>query len=189
MSMHINDDEKNQKIEEFVKEKIEIKQRIKDKLKKEINEIDFILTKSKIDAICSLVQEDIETYFKIRKEEYELGYLEELSIKEEDKRKFFNNLLKDSFKELEIFVKINKNSVFNTRFNGKYFLFKEHENVLIALLIENFSRPDSAEEDIEIYISRKELEEYIKIYEVRDDFIERLKENQILTEEKYNKDD
>lgn len=56
MSMYINDDEKNQKIEELIKDELKIIGKIKEKLKQEINKIDFILAKSKIDGIHSLVQ-------------------------------------------------------------------------------------------------------------------------------------
>lgn len=187
MNIGINDDEKNKRIEKLIKEELEIIERIKDKLKKEINETDFILTESKIDEMYSLVEENIENYFKVRKEEYELWHLEKLNVKEENKRNFFKNLLKDSFKELEIFVKINNNPILNPYFNDKYILFKGNEGTLIAFLIENFSRFNGIESEFEIYITRKELEELIKIYEVEEDFIEKLEKNNLLITNRYTK--
>ena len=187
MNIGINDDEKNKRIEKLIKEELEIIERIKDKLKKEINETDFILTESKIDEMYSLVEENIENYFKVRKEEYELWHLEKLNVKEENKRNFFKNLLKDSFKELEIFVKINNNPILNPYFNDKYILFKGNEGTLIAFLIENFSRFNGIESEFEIYITRKKLEELIKIYEVEENFIEKLEKNNLLIINRYNK--
>ena len=187
MNNGINGDEKNKRIEELIKEELEIIERIKDKLKKEINKIDVILTESKIDEMYSLVEENIENYFKVRKEEYKLWHSQELIVNEENKRKFFNNLLKDSFKELEIFVKINNNPILNPYFNDKYILFKGNEGTLIAFLIENFSRFNGIESEFEIYITRKKLEELIKIYEVEENFIEKLEKNNLLIINRYNK--
>lgn len=172
--MEINNDEK---IEKLLKETTEIRDKIKEKIKQEIDKIDFLLSADKIDDIYSSVEKDIEYYFNKRKEIPALGnYVIE-------NKKFFNNLLRIIFKELEILIKIRNNSIFD----GEYIIFKSNESILISFLIENFKDNDGIERKYNIYISRIKLEEFIEVYEVKDDFIDRLKKEKILFENKLNK--
>lgn len=172
--MEINNDEK---IEKLLKETTEIREKIKEKIKQEIDRIDFLLSADKIDDIYSSVEKDIEYYFNKRKEIPALGnYVIE-------NKKFFNNLLRIIFKELEILIKIRNNNIFD----GEYIVFKPNESILISFLIENFKDNDGIERKYNIYISRIKLEEFIEVYEVKDDFIDRLKKEKILFENKLNK--
>lgn len=178
MNNEINDDEKNKKIQELIKEEIEITERIKDKLKEEINKIDFILTKLEIDSMYNLVQEDIKEYFNKDEKRFKLIANSEYII---DKEKFFVDILRIIFKELEIIVKIK-----NEYISKVCFLFKGNEGVLISFLIENFRKINGIENEFEIYITRKELENLIEFYEVKDNFIDKLEKNKLLIIDKYN---
>ena len=57
-------EEQSQKIEKLIKEESKIIEEIKNKLKIEINKIDFRLTKEKLDEIYVIVEEDINNYLK-----------------------------------------------------------------------------------------------------------------------------
>lgn len=178
------DDEKSKKIEEIIKDELKIIERIKEKLKKEINKIIFILAKSEIDNMYSLVQEDVEEYFIKNKERVELVREIEFVIEDQRKEKFFIDTLKIIFKELEIVVKAKNKFIFD----GESILFKGNEGILISFLIENFRNINGVENDFEIYISRKELEKFIKIYRVESNFIDKLEKNELLIIDKYNND-
>lgn len=183
MDNEINDNEKNKRIEKLIKDELKIIGEIKEKLKKEINEIDFILTESKINDMYSLVQEGIKEYFNKDDEKFKLIANSEYRSDKDREKIFFINTLKIIFKELEIIVKI-KNKIL---FDGEYILFKDNETILISFLMENFRNANGIESNFEIYITRKELEELIKIYEVKDNFINKLEKNGLLVIDKYNK--
>lgn len=178
------DDEKSKKIEELIKDELKIIERIKEKLKKEINKVIFILAKSEIDNMYNLVQEDVKEYFIKNKERVELVRETEFVIEDQRKEKFFIDTLKIIFKELEIVVKAKNKFIFD----GESILFKGNEGILISFLIENFRNINGVENDFEIYISRKELEKFIKIYRVESNFIDKLEKNELLIIDKYNND-
>lgn len=184
MNIEINDDEKNKKIEELIKYELKIIEKIKEKLKKEINEIVFIMTESEIDNMYNLVQEDVEDYFSKYKERIKLVKGTEFVIEDWRKNKFFVNTLKIIFNELEIIVKARNKTIFD----GESILFKRNEGVLISFLIENFRNINGIENDFEIYITKKELKKFIEIYEVEINFIDRLEKNELLIIDKYNND-
>lgn len=174
--MDISDNEKNEKIEKRLKETREIrdkiKERIKQEIKQEIDKIDFLLSVSKIDEIYGLVEKDIEHYSS------------QITYNIENK-KFFHTLLKIVFKELEILVKIRSNDIFN----GEYIIFKSNESVLISFLIENFKSNNIIERTYNLYITKTELKEFIEIYKVKDDFIDKLKKYKILTGNRLDEED
>lgn len=184
MNIGINDDEKNKRIEELIKEELEIIKKIKEKLKKKINKVDFILTKSEIDNMYDLVKVNIEEYFYKNKERFKLINGTEFIVENWKKENFYINTLKIIFKELEIVVKARNKFIFD----GDSILFKRNESILISFLIENFRNINGVENDFEIYITRKELEKFIKIYEVKSDFIDKLEKNELLIIDKYNND-
>lgn len=174
--VEINNDEK---IEKLLKETTEIRDKIKEKIKQEIDKIDFLLSADKIDDIYSSVEKDIEYYFNKRKEIPALGnYVIE-------NKKFFHTLLKIVFKELEILVKIRSNDIFD----GEYIIFKSNESVLISFLIENFKSNDGIERTYNLYITKTKLKEFIEIYKVKDDFIDKLKKYKILTGNRLDEED
>ena len=160
MSIGINENEKNKRIEELIKEELEIIKKIKEKLKKKINKVDFILTKSEIDNMYDLVKVNIEEYFYKNKERFKLINGTEFIVENWKKENFYINTLKIIFKELEIVVKARNKFIFD----GDSILFKRNESILISFLIENFRNINGVENDFEIYITRKELEKFIKIY-------------------------
>ena len=86
MEINTNNDEKNKRIEELIKDELKIIGEIKEKLKKEINEIDFILNESKIYDMYSLVEEGIKEYFTKNGERFKLVTNSEYSIDEERKK-------------------------------------------------------------------------------------------------------
>lgn len=184
MNIEINDDEKNKKIEELIKDELKIIEKIKEKLKKEINKIVFIMNKLEVDGMYNLVKEDVENYFSKCKERIKLTKGTEFVIEEERKNNFFIDTLKIVFKELEIVVKAKNKLIFD----GESILFKRNEGVLISFLIENFRNINGIENDFEIYITRKELEKFIEIYEVKINFIDRLEKSELLIIDKYNND-
>ena len=174
--VEINNDEK---IEKLLKETTEIRDKIKEKIKQEIDKIDFLLSADKIDDIYSSVEKDIEYYFNKREEIPALGnYVIE-------NKKFFHTLLKIVFKELEILVKIRSNDIFD----GEYIIFKSNESVLISFLIENFKSNDGIERTYNLYITKTKLKEFIEIYKVKDDFIDKLKKYKILTGNRLDEED
>lgn len=183
MSIGINDDEKNKEIEELIKAELKIIGEIKEKLKKEINKIDFILTKSKIDDMHNLVEEDTKEYFTKNEARFKLVTGTEAVVENWRKEQFFTNTLKIIFKELEIIVKRK-----NEYISKECILFKGNEGILISFLIENFGNINGIENDFEIYITRRKLEELIDIYEVEKSFIEKLEKNGLLIIDKYNID-
>lgn len=183
MNIGINDDEKNKRIEELIKAELKIIGEIKEKLKKEINKIDFILTKSKIDDMHNLVEEDIKEYFTKNEARFKLVTGTEAVVENWRKEQFFTNTLKIIFKELEIIVKRK-----NEYISKECILFKGNEGILISFLIENFRNINGIENDFEIYITRRKLEELIDIYEVEKSFIEKLEKNGLLIIDKYNID-
>lgn len=184
MEINTNNDEKNKRIEELIKDELKIIGEIKEKLKKEINEIDFILNESKIYDMYSLVEEGIKEYFTKNRERFKLVTNSEYSIDEERKKSFFTNTLKIIFKELEIIVKTRDKLLFD----GEYILFKGSETILISFLIENFRNINGIENEFEIYITRKKLEELIEFYEVKDNLIDKLEKSDLLIIDKYNID-
>lgn len=183
MNIGINDDEKNKRIEELIKAELKIIGEIKEKLKKEINKIDFILTKSKIDDMHNLVEEDIKEYFTKNEARFKLVTGTEAVVENWRKEQFFTNTLKIIFKELEIIVKRK-----NEYISKECILFKGNEGILISFLIENFRNINGIENDFEIYITRRKLEELIDIYEVEKSFIDKLEKNELLIIDKYNND-
>ncbi len=183
MNNGINGDEKNKEIEELIKAELKIIGEIKEKLEKEINKIDFILTKSKIDDMHNLVEEDIKEYFTKNEARFKLVTGTEAVVENWRKEQFFTNTLKIIFKELEIIVKRK-----NEYISKECILFKGNEGILISFLIENFRNINGIENDFEIYITRRKLEELIDIYEVEKSFIEKLEKNGLLIIDKYNID-
>lgn len=174
-------EEQSQKIEKLIKEESKIIEEIKNKLKIEINKIDFRLTKEKLDEIYVIVEEDINNYLKKVIEQFKLETEKdfekaECEINFENKKKIFDDILKVTFKELNIFVKITKESISK----GYYILFKGNESILIAFLVENFNNNKSPIGIFETHIMREKLEKFVKIFKVKENFIEKLLEERVL---------
>lgn len=181
--MEITNNEKNKEIEELLQEEIKIIQMLKEKLKQEIDKIDFLLTTYEIEEMNKLVKSDIENYFNKRNARVKLerkieNPINDLGINDWEKNEFFKEILKKSFKELNILVKVDT----EINYNKNSILFKENESVLLSFLIENFRKRKGIESSYEIYITKQKLKEFIKFYNVKDDFIDRLRKNRILFE-------
>lgn len=183
----ISDEEKKKEIERvrLLKEEIEIIQAIKEKVKKEIDKIDFLLTISEVNDMNDLIEGDVESYFNKRKERAEIERRKEYIVNDWEKTEFFKEILKKSFKELNILVKVNT----EYSYNKNSILFKENESVLLAFLIENFRERKGIESSYEISITKQVLKNFIKFYDVKDDFIDRLRKSNILFENKIIKDE
>lgn len=175
-------DDKNREIEKLKNDEFEITEKTKEKLKEEINKINFLLHVSEIEDMYNLMKKDIKDYFEKYKKRIELETEEKYTLKEAEENKYFDNILKEAFKELEILVKIRKKPLFD----GEYILFKGNESILISFLMENFRSFDGVEGNFNIHITQKELTELIEVYEIEDDFIDKLEKNDFLIKNKYN---
>lgn len=177
------DEEKELKWKEIITAEDKIFEKTKRILKREIVKEEFELDQKQEEKLYKLVEKDIGNYLIKYEERVKLTEGESTKIEEDKiKEQFFKNCLKNSFEDLKILIKI-KNA---PTFDGKYVLFKGNENILMASLIENFRIFRGNKDEFEIRITKKELEELIKLYEVKDTFIDKLKKEGFLNESQYN---
>lgn len=176
------DEEKLKEIEKIYKERLKARNDVKEKLKKKINGINFILLDTEIDEMREAVKQELEIYLKKTEELYQKSGEKWYNIPENSKeiemKKAFNVILKEIFEELNILVKIKDEIIFDK----KYIIFKDAESLLIAFLIENFNKKYYLEKSFETFLTKKKLEEFIKYFKVEENFIEKFKNEGVIEE-------